>query len=107
VQAQASLGFLYETDQGVKGGPPKNYEKAFKWLLKAAESNHRKAQKAVGLLYAEGAGTRRDYVRAYKWLTLRGSSSTALKTIEKDMAAGDILKAQRLVREWKASRKKN
>jgi len=44
-------------------------ELAFKWHMKAAERNNAYSQNAVGVAYATGKGTDRDYDEAVKWFT--------------------------------------
>jgi hypothetical protein len=114
VESQLEAGRIYTHAFGYEGFLPKNYKKGFKWLLRAAEQGDAEAQARVGVLYVEGTGVKRDYVAAYKWFKITkytssyiGAGSTSVKDaqklLEKDMTAGDIFKARRMAREWKAS----
>jgi uncharacterized protein len=65
-RAQAMLGFLYETGQGV----PQAYDAAGYWYRHAAEQGDTTAQYLLGLAYDNGHGVPRNEVAAYKWLDL-------------------------------------
>jgi len=58
-KAQAWLGFMYLTGQGVT----KNYREAIKWYRKAAEQGYAAAQYNLGLMYKNGAAFRRTPAR--------------------------------------------
>ena len=51
-------------------GRPKIYQVAGQWFLLAANSENIKAQKNLGVLYQNGVGVRRDYVKAYMWFAI-------------------------------------
>ena len=65
-RAQAMLGFMYETGQGV----PQAYAAASYWYRLAAEQGDTRAQYLLGLAYDKGHGVQQDVVAAYKWLDL-------------------------------------
>jgi TPR repeat protein len=65
-RAQAMLGFMYATGQGV----PQSYDAASYWYRLAAEQGDTTAQYLLGLAYDKGQGVPRDEVAAYKWLNL-------------------------------------
>ena len=65
-RAQAMLGFMYETGQGV----PQAYAAASYWYRLAAEQGDTRAQYLLGLAYDKGHGVQHDVVAAYKWLDL-------------------------------------
>jgi hypothetical protein len=50
--------------------PEPNLAVGVHWLLSAAELGHPRAQLEIGGMYIEGNGVRRDYVAAFKWLSL-------------------------------------
>jgi uncharacterized protein len=112
-QAQEELKSIFETPFGL----PDNAREAFQfWIYGAEVLGVAEAQHELGLLYAEGRGVRRDYIAAYKWLFLsekkfnfgdpsRRKAVDNRMLLEKDMTAGDIFKARRLVREWKEKNK--
>lgn len=61
--AQAMLGRLYDTGQGV----PKDYSQALRWYRRAAEQNDPMAQLHVGLMYYDGNGVPKDDSEAARW----------------------------------------
>ncbi|MDP8232272.1 MAG: tetratricopeptide repeat protein, partial [Candidatus Zophobacter franzmannii] len=61
--AQFSLGFCYQTGQGVE----KDLNEAFKWYLKAAELEFADAQYLLGYCYQNGQGVEADIDEAFKW----------------------------------------
>ncbi len=61
--AQAMLGYLYSTGQGVAKDPPE----AAKWYRKAADQGDAKAQFHLGVSYAVGDGAPEDEAEAVKW----------------------------------------
>jgi len=62
-EAQCTLGQFYELG---KLGLPQDYSQAVKWYRKAAEQGHPRAQLYLGSIIAN----QRDFVEAYKWVTL-------------------------------------
>lgn len=65
-RAQAMIGFMYATGQGV----PQSYDAAAYWYRLAAEQGDTTAQYLLGLAYDKGQGVPLDEVAAYKWLNL-------------------------------------
>jgi TPR repeat protein len=65
-RAQAMLGFMYATGQGV----PQSYDTASYWYRLAAKQGDTTAQYLLGLAYDKGQGVPQDEVAAYKWLNL-------------------------------------
>lgn len=87
-----------------------DYEKAVRLSRLLAEQGDGRAQKFLGLLYARGQGIQRNYVQAYKWLSLslvrtkgveRENSLLFLKNYERVMTPDQIKTAQKLARQWK------
>ncbi len=66
--AQHNLGFMYEKGYGVARNPAA----AASWYQKSANQGYPAGQLALGRLYFEGDGLRRDLVEAYKWMYLAG-----------------------------------
>ena len=64
--AQASLGVLYETGQGVE----RDYEKALAWYSKSAEQGNDNAQYYLGSMYYTGTGVEKDLVSACTWYAI-------------------------------------
>jgi hypothetical protein len=92
---------MYEDGEGVK----QNYLVAAKWYRKAAEhvpdfGGAGQGRNALGLLYLQGLGVRKDYVQAYMWFSLDGSQVN-LAHAEAEMSAAQISKAERLAKRWK------
>ncbi len=64
VAAQTALGAMYYS--GIRG-MPKDSEKAYEWLSKAAAQNSSGAQLMLGYMYYEGNGIPEDHSKAFKW----------------------------------------
>ncbi|RDD60748.1 sel1 repeat family protein [Ferruginivarius sediminum] len=64
--AQVALAGLYESGE-VTGAP--DARAAARWYRRAAEQGEAVAQMNLGDLYARGRGVKRDWVRAWVWLT--------------------------------------
>lgn len=45
----------------------KDYDSAFRWYIKAAESGNKIAMLSLGNLYMEGRGVKKDYISAMEW----------------------------------------
>lgn len=109
VGAQFELGSLYSD--------PRNgfedYPEGAKWLRKAAEQGHERAQVSLGLAYQYGKGVPQDYVQAHIWFNLAAANAGELQEqaakwrdeVTVLMTREQIAEAQRLAREWKATRK--
>ncbi len=62
--AQATIGWMYHADKGVK----KNLNQAYYWYRKAAKQGHVIAQNNVGVFYEQGLGSiRKSTKKAAKW----------------------------------------
>lgn len=90
---------------------PQNDAEGAKWNLYAAERGDAERgddryQYRIGLMYEEGRGVPRDYVRAYMWYSLavtngwEGGAHRRDQIAEK-MTPDQIAEAQRLAKEWK------
>lgn len=66
VDAQSSLGYMYENGMGVA----KDYKASEEWYRKAAEKGDADAQYSLGNLYLSGQGVAQDYFEAVKWYRL-------------------------------------
>jgi uncharacterized protein len=64
--AQAHLGSLYRTGQGVA----QDYREAAKWYLEAANRGNASAQFHLAMMYDKGEGVEQDRVTAYMWYIL-------------------------------------
>ena len=73
VNAQLTLGFLYEKGLGV----PQDYGKAAHWYRLAAQQGFAHAQGWLGWLYANGQGVPQDYAKAASWLRLAAAPPVA------------------------------
>ncbi len=103
---QIFLGMRYYLGEGI----PQDYIEAAKWFRIAAEQGFATAQFHLGLMYTNGQGVLQDNVQAHKWFNLSASlyhgeaRKDAVKNrdiIEKKMKPDQVLKAQKLAREWK------
>lgn len=70
-RAQAMVGFMYATGQGL----PQAYDAAGYWYRLAAEKGDTTAQYLLGLAYDKGQGVPQDDVAAYKWLNLAAANA--------------------------------
>ena len=73
---------------------------SIKWHLLAADHGNTDAQIALGFLYKYGEAVRFDYVQAYKWFDLAGSSADR-DIVATMMTPTQIAEAQKLASEWK------
>jgi TPR repeat protein len=93
--AQDILGACYLTGRGVAQNP----KEGIKWFEKAAERNFFNAQFQLGLCYAGGLhGAAKDYVQAYKWLSLASSQMPEAK-YDLDMVL-HLMDPQQLFQGW-------
>lgn len=104
-QAQAYLGFMFETGRGV----PQNYTEAAMWYRRAAEQGDSLAQYSLGLLYDHGQGVPRDIVEANKWLNLSAAGAPPRArearvrirdAVTTKMTRGEIARARLRALEW-------
>ena len=72
-RAQASLGFMYYTAQGV----PKDVAEAVTWWRLAAEQGHASAQYNLGLMYGNGEGVPQNDAEAVRWYRLAADQGRA------------------------------
>ncbi|KAH3732189.1 sel1 repeat family protein [Pelomyxa schiedti] len=95
VPTLASLGWEYDEGQG---GVEKDFAKAFRYYLAAAESGYASSQAYLGLMYMNGRGAEQNLEEAFRWLqksceqeSIYGYSKLALcfkfgKGVKKDEA---------------------
>ena len=104
-EAQARLGFMYETGHGV----PQNYTEAAQWYMRAAEQGNSTAQYLLGLLYDKGFGVPQNVVEANKWLNLSTASAPdnvrdyrarVRDAVMSKMTRGQIAQARARALEW-------
>ena len=94
-ERQAQAGFA-DAVEAYDGG---DYAAALVESLAAARQGDVDAQYLAGFLYRRGAGTRRDYVRTYRWFSRaarQGDSFAAdeLISLAKRMTAEQIVEAE-------------
>jgi TPR repeat protein len=70
--AQAILGFMFATGQGV----PQSYEAAVEWYSRSADGGDPMGQYRLGLMYDKGFGVSKNIVLAYKWLNLAAAHAS-------------------------------
>lgn len=68
---QFELGYAYENGDfhGWTPGFSRDYPEASRWLSRAAQANHPRAQYRLGILHAHGWGVPEDKVQAVAWFT--------------------------------------
>ena len=79
----------------------KNYKQAVDWYTKSAQQGSPTAQNSLGLIYYNGEGASKNYIRSYAWINLAVSNNhqQARETIvllEKVMTPNQITEAQEL-----------
>lgn len=62
-EAHYAVAKLYWQGQGV----PRDYYKAYDWLVRAAELGHAGAQAKLGYMYTDGVAVAQDYNQAREW----------------------------------------
>ena len=85
---------------------PQDYAEAVKWNLLVANQGNSAAQNNLGLMYVNGHGVPKDYVRAHMWFDLSAAQgdTNAIKKrdwVAQHMTPEQIAEAQKLAREWK------
>ncbi len=100
-EAQLKLGVMYNDGLGV----PQDYAKAILWYYEAAEQGNDSAQFYLGGMYEQGLGVSLDYVEAHNWYNLAAAQGHKMAAnhrgiAESEMTPANVLKAQRLAREW-------
>lgn len=105
VPSMFSIIHMYEYGRGV----PQDYEKSFMYLTYLAERGDRSAQYVLGHKYHIGRGVPVDMHQAYIWLNLaagagRDDAADERGELEESMTLEQILKAQKVCREWKPKR---
>ncbi len=107
VEAQYKLGLLYLTGNGAL----QDFVEAAKWLKLAAEQGYALAQYELGLIYRTGYGLAIDQVQSYVWLNLAAAAGvpqavTARDDVMRSLNPRQLAQAQKISREWLASRLK-
>ncbi len=111
--AQFALGDMYFNGRGV----PSSYGIAIEWYTKAANQGHAVAQYFLGQIKKEGWGTDKNYVEAYKWLSLantkrkqvianndRNDPRQALEALKPLMNKSQRKAGENAVKAWKPRR---
>ena len=99
--AQAHLGHLYLTGQGVE----QDYVEAFRWIKAAADQGAFTPVAMLGRMYEEGLGVERDLaeaVRLYKDAALRGNLGAALDLARRYRFDTDVAIDEREAATWYA-----
>ena len=87
-----------------------DYHTALKEWRPLADQGNAAAQNNLGAMYINGKGVRRNYVRAYMWLSLAAKQGykravSSQGQLEREMTPGELAEAERFAREWKAKGK--
>ena len=106
--AQYKLGLLYLTGNGAL----QDFDEAARWLKLAAEQGYALAQYELGLIYRTGHGFAIDPVKSYMWLNLAAAAGIQQAVMARDevmrsLSAKQLAQAQKISREWLASRPKS
>ena len=105
--AQYKLGLLYLTGNGAL----QDFAEAAKWLKLAAERGYALAQYELGLIYRTGYGLASDQVQSYMWLNLAAAAGVKQAVVARDevmksLSTKQLAQAQKISRDWLASRPK-
>jgi hypothetical protein len=100
VSAWFNLGQLYEREQA--GGP--RLPQAVAAYRGAAQAGFAPAQAALGWMYAKGAGTLQDFIKAHMWFNIAAAGGNAAAVEGREFVAArmspqHIAQAQDLARE--------
>jgi TPR repeat protein len=106
--AQYKLGLLYLTGNGAL----QDFAEAAKWLKLAAEQGYALAQYELGLIYRGGYGLAIDQVQSYVWLNLAAAAGVqqavgARDDVMRSLNTRQLAQAQKISRDWLASRTKS
>ncbi len=82
-----------------------DYDTALKEWRPLADQGLAAAQNNLGAMYINGEGVRRNYVRAYMWLSLAAKQGykravSSQGQLEREMTPGELAEAERFAREW-------
>jgi len=106
----SSVVFADDLQDGFDAYDREDYKAAHKLLFPLAKQGNASAQNILGVIYNNGQGVPQDYVLAYMWLNICGSTGgekndeDCMKNrtiIEKKMTKQQIEKAQKMVKNWK------
>ena len=107
VHAQHMLGVMYWDGDGV----PQDAAQAVHWFRKAAKAGDTDAQYKLGQMYEHGEGAPQNFVQAHRWFNIvaayapdiarRAEARAKRDDIATMMSPRQIVKAQKLAREWK------
>jgi TPR repeat protein len=105
--AQYKLGLLYLTGNGAL----QDFTEAARWIKLAAEQGYALAQYELGLIYRTGQGLAADPIQSYMWLNLAAAAGiqqavTIRDEVMRSLSAKQLAQAQKISREWLASRPK-
>jgi hypothetical protein len=92
---------MYEDGEGVR----QNYVFAARWYRKAAEhvpdlGGAGAGRNNLGLLYLDGLGVPKDFVKAYMWFRLTNFEAN-LSYAKSRMTPEQVFEAERMAAEWK------
>jgi TPR repeat protein len=122
--AEYNLGIMYDNridDHGNAVDPtddngnsiPCNRTEAMKWLLRAANHGHPRAQMRLAELYAAGPDAIRNYGRACQWFVVaiaglngihRQRAQDGYERVRSELTTTELLAAQRRARDWERRR---
>lgn len=96
-ETEFQIGRIYYRGNDI----PQNDAEVVKWLQRAAEEGHDRAQDILGIMYKAGKGVTRNLILAYKWSNLAVAQGIEYnkeikENLEKDMNQTQISQAQKL-----------
>ncbi len=108
VVAQFNLGVIYDKGRDIRQrrGIAEDDAEAIRWYRRAAQQGYGMAQMNLALIYLESPVVPRDYVKAYKWLSISGDAEPReiRDSLSARMPPGQLEEARRLEKEWRLNR---
>jgi hypothetical protein len=103
-EAQYELGGIYQQGYGVV---LQDYKEAIRWYKLSAEQGYGPAQNGLGNIFK----ILQEYTKSHKWYNIAGANGfkDALNSrdmVEEEMTPTQIIKAQKLAKEWMEKRRK-
>jgi TPR repeat protein len=99
--AKNNLAYMYRYGKGVSP----DIGKALILYIDSGSQGYAPALDNLGMLFANGRSVPRDYVEAYKWLTLATNFGSArgaryLKYVTKKMTSDQVARAEKATHDW-------
>ncbi len=108
VVAQFNLGVIYDKGRNTRQRHviTEDDAEAIHWYRRAAQQGYSMAQMNLALIYMESEAVPRNYIKAYKWLSIAGDTDARelRNNLSGRMSPGQLEEARRLEKEWRINR---